>query len=75
MKYTLRVLTVHDPQLRTFDDLEEAVAAACDCIERPGAFPEEILGDDGTVVMNVDMIGQAWCARCGGEPQVRRARG
>jgi hypothetical protein len=60
MKYFLRVAGVAPPDQQVFHDLQQAIKAACVAIESADVFPEEILAEDGRVMLTHDQICQEW---------------
>jgi hypothetical protein len=57
---------VDSPGQLVFDDFRQAVNAACVAIMRDEGHPEEILAEDGRVMMTHDEIGAEWARRIRG---------
>jgi hypothetical protein len=63
MKYILRMAKVDTPGQLVFDDMRQAVNAACVAIMRDAGHPEEILSEDGRIVMTHEEISAEWARR------------
>jgi hypothetical protein len=63
MKYILRMAKVDSPGQLVFDDVRQAVNAACVAIMRDAGHPEEILSEDGRIVMTHEEISAEWARR------------
>lgn len=76
MRFILRMAKVAPDDRLVFDDLKKAINAACVAIEFEDAHPEEILAEDGRVLMTHDQISAEWARRLkAGQLQQNRALG